>query len=74
MKQFFEIYSSAEFVSTLMTQLQWSSHLHILNKTKNVEGKLFYIHLAINDKLSVRDLERQLNSAVFERTLLADQV
>lgn len=61
------------FVTTLLTQLQWSSHLHILSKTKTVEEKLFYLHLAINDKLSVRDLERQLNSAVFERTLLANQ-
>jgi len=60
------------FVTTLLTQLQWSSHLHILSKTKTVEEKLFYLHLAINDKLSVRDLERQLNSAVFERTLLAN--
>ncbi len=61
------------FVTTLLTQLQWSSHLHILSKTKTVEEKLFYLHLAINDKLSVRDLERQLNSAVFERTLLANK-
>lgn len=64
MKQFFETYSGAEFVSTLMTQLQkpenevkksvttlltqlqWSSHLHILSKTKTIEEKLFYLHLA----------------------------
>ncbi len=66
-------YEVKQFVTTLLTQLQWSSHLHILSKTKTVEEKLFYLHLAINDKLSVRDLERQLNSAVFERTLLANQ-
>lgn len=89
MKQFYETYTSSEFVSTLLTQMkssenevivfvsalltqiQWSSHLHIMSKTKTVEEKLFYLHLAINDKLSVRDLERQLNTGVFERTLLA---
>lgn len=91
MKQFYETYSSPEFVSTLathlqkpenevknivttlLTQLQWSAHLHILSKTKSADEKLFYLHLAIHEKLSVRDLERQLNSAVYERTTLSNQ-
>lgn len=91
MKQFYETYSSPEFVSTLathlqkpenevknivttlLTQLQWSAHLHILSKTKTPVEKLFYLHLAIQDKLSVRELERQLNSAVYERTTLSNQ-
>lgn len=91
MKQFYETYSSPEFVSTmathlqkpenevknivttLLTQLQWSAHLHILSKTKTPDEKLFYLHLAIQDKLSVRELERQLNSAVYERTTLSNQ-
>ena len=47
------------FVSTLLTQIQWSSHLHILSKTKNPEEKLFYLLLAKNERLSVRELERQ---------------
>lgn len=91
MKQFFETYSSPEFMSTvltqlptpkneakdivttLLTQLQWSSHLHILSKTKTADEKLFYLNLAIQDKLSVRELERQLNAAVYERTNLSNQ-
>ena len=91
MKQFYETYSSPEFVSTLathlqkpenevknivttlLTQLQWSAHLHILSKTKTPDEKLFYLHLAKQDKLSVRELERQLNSAVYERTTLSNQ-
>ena len=62
-----------KFVTTLVTQLSWTHHLLILSKTKTVEEKLFYIHAGINEKLSKRELERQLNSAVFERTLLANQ-
>lgn len=61
------------FVSSLMTQISWTHHLMILSKTKTPEEKLFYLLLAKNEKLSVRELERQLNSAVFERTLLAKQ-
>ncbi|MCX6307339.1 MAG: DUF1016 N-terminal domain-containing protein, partial [Bacteroidia bacterium] len=50
------------FVSTVLTQIQWSSHLHILSKTKTPEEKLFYLLLAKKERLSVRELERQLNS------------
>lgn len=60
-------------VSTVLTQIQWSSHLHILNKTKTAEEKIFYILHAIEQKLSVRELERQLNSATFERTMLSNK-
>jgi predicted nuclease of restriction endonuclease-like (RecB) superfamily len=90
MKQFYETYSSPDFVSTLMTQmqkteseaknivttlltqLQWSAHLHILSKTKSPDEKLFYIHIAIQEKISVRELERQLNAAIYERTTLSN--
>lgn len=62
------------FVSTLLTQIQWSSHLHILNKTASPEEKLFYLVHSVKENLSVRELERQLNSAVFERSLMADKI
>lgn len=65
---------AGKFVTTLLTQLQWSAHLHILNKTKSGEEKLFYINLAINERLSVRELERQLNTGVFERTMLGRKI
>lgn len=64
----------SKFVSTVLTQLQWSSHLHILSKTKTAEQTLFYLLLAITEKLSVRELERQLNTAVFERTMLSNPI
>ncbi len=63
-----------KFVTTLLTQIQWTAHLHILNKTKQAEEKFFYLHLAINEKLSVRELERQLNTAVYERTILSNKI
>ena len=64
---------AASIVTTLLAQLQWSSHLHIISKTKTPEEKIFYIQHAIAEKLSVREIERQLNSAVFERTVLANK-
>jgi hypothetical protein len=29
-----------QFVTTVLTQIQWSAHLHILNKTKSPEEKI----------------------------------
>ncbi len=57
----------------LLTQIQWSSHLHIMSKAKTKEEKLFYIVKASSEKWSVRETERQLNSACYERTILADK-
>ncbi len=63
-----------KFVSTLLTQIQWSAHLHILSKTKKAEEKIFYLLISVNERLSVRELERQLNTATFERTMLANPI
>jgi len=62
-----------EFVSTALTQITWSHHLMILSKTKSPEEKLFYILTAIREKLSVRELERQLNTGLYERTVLSNR-
>lgn len=60
-------------VSVVLTQISWTHHLLILSKTRTTEEKLFYIHACINEHWSKRELERQLNSAVFERTVLANK-
>jgi predicted nuclease of restriction endonuclease-like (RecB) superfamily len=39
MKQFYETYRNYEKISTLLRELPWSSHLHILAKTKSIEEK-----------------------------------
>ncbi len=71
MKQFYQTYKDSEFVSSVRTQLSWTHHRLILSKTKTLEEKEFYIKRAIIEKLSSRELERQLNAAVYERSFLA---
>ena len=71
MKQFFETYQKIEKVSTLLTQLNWSNHLMILSKCNSIEEKQFYILLSVKEKLSFRELQRQIETSVFERTMLA---
>ena len=73
MKQFYETYKDNKFVSTLLTQISWSNHLHILSKTKTMAEKEFYLTLCVKEKYSSRELERQVNSAYYERYMLSTQ-
>lgn len=73
MKQFYESYKDyPEIVSTLLTQINWSSHIALLSGTKTIEQKEFYIKLAIKENYSTRELTRQINSGYYERYILSD--
>jgi len=69
MKQFYETYRSDEKLSSLLRELSWTCNLMILSKTSSHEEKEFYLKLAAKEKYSSRDLERQINSCIFERYL-----
>jgi len=71
MKQFYEAYHDNEIVSPLVTQLSWTHNLIILSKTKTDQEREFYIKLAIKEHYTKRELERQIDSAVYERTALS---
>jgi len=71
MKQFYELYEGTEIVSTLLTQLGWSSHLKLMSACKTIEERRFYMELAINERYSFRELERQLDSGYYERYMLS---
>lgn len=71
MKQFYELYKDDEKVSPLVTLLSWTNHLKIMSCSKSQEERRFYIELAIKEKYSKRELERQMDSGYYERTLHA---
>ncbi len=62
MKQFYETYSGNEKVSPLVTQLSWTNHLIIMSGSKSDEEREFYMTLAIKERYSKRQLERQMNT------------
>lgn len=70
MRQFFEAYPAAEKLSTLLRQLPWSAHLHILSRTKRKEEREFYLRIAAQQRWSVREVARQIDSGLFERAIL----
>jgi predicted nuclease of restriction endonuclease-like (RecB) superfamily len=73
MKQFYETYKDHDKLSTLLTEVSWSNHLHILSKTKTFEEKEYYLALCESHLYSARDLARIIDSSTYERTLLADR-
>ena len=72
MKQFYELYSNDEKVSTLLTQLSWSNHLKIMSGSKRKEEREFYINLVIKENLTHRELVRQMDSGYYERYILSN--
>lgn len=73
MKQFFEIYSENEKLSPLVREISWSNNLLIMSGAKTDEAREFYLKLCIKNNYSKRELERQLDSMLFERTMLSDE-
>jgi len=61
-------------VSTLLSQLTWTNHITILSKCKSIEEKQFYLLLTVKERLSKRELIRQIETGVFERTMLSKQI
>jgi predicted nuclease of restriction endonuclease-like (RecB) superfamily len=68
--QFYEAYQEQQILSALLRELPWTHHMLILGRSKIEEEREFYIRLAIREKWSSRELERQFNTGLFERTIL----
>jgi predicted nuclease of restriction endonuclease-like (RecB) superfamily len=70
MLKFYQVYQGEEKVTPLVSQLPWTHNLIILNQSKRSEEREFYLRLAIQEKWSKRELERQFKAALFERSVL----
>jgi len=74
MKLFYETYRDDIKLSTLLRELSWSNNLIILSKSKSVQEKEFYMNLCIKEKYSARELNRQISSCIYERTVLSPKL
>jgi predicted nuclease of restriction endonuclease-like (RecB) superfamily len=59
-----------ENVAILLRQLPWTHNLIILSQSKRPEERAFYLRMAVQEKWSKRELERQFKAALFERSVL----
>ncbi|MBR4050772.1 MAG: DUF1016 family protein [Clostridia bacterium] len=71
MKQFYETYNQNEKLSPLVREITWSNNLLIMSGCKTDEAKEFYIRLCIANSYGKRELERQIDSMLFERTMIS---
>lgn len=72
MKQFYQTYKASPKLSALLREISWTNNLIILSRTKSIEEQEFYLRLSSQEKFSSRELERQINSGVFERTIIGN--
>ena len=73
MKQFYEAYLGNEKLSPLVREISWTNNVLIMMGAKTVEAKEFYLLLSAKNNYSKRELERQMDSMLFERTMLSDE-
>ena len=71
MMQFYETYRDQPTLAPLLRGLYWSHNLAILSRSKRDEEREFYLRTATREQWSFRELQRQLDTALFERTVLA---
>ena len=69
MKQFYLAYSKVQTVSAQF-KLSWSHYL-ILMRMENIEERNFYEIESIQNNWSLRELRRQIDSALYERLILS---
>jgi predicted nuclease of restriction endonuclease-like (RecB) superfamily len=73
MKQFYETYDGNEKLSTLSREISWSNNVLIMMGAKSDEAREFYLLLSQKNNYSARELERQIDSMLFERTMISDE-
>jgi predicted nuclease of restriction endonuclease-like (RecB) superfamily len=72
MKQFYETYRNNEKLSALVRELPWTQNTTIISRCKTDEEREYYLTLCRKEGYSSRELERQIDSSQFERTVLSN--
>jgi len=72
MKQFYDTYKDFPKLSTLLRDISWSHNLAIFSRCKTIEEREFYIKIAKQESYSFRELDRQISSSLFERTMISN--
>lgn len=72
MRQFYETYKENERLAALTRDINWTNNLKILARAKTDEAREFYLLLSAKNRYSTKELERQIDSMLFERTMISD--
>lgn len=72
MKQFYETYGDDEKLSPLVRELTWTNNTIIFSRCKTSQEREFYLLLATKERYSSRELDRQIDASLFERTMIGN--
>lgn len=64
------LFKEEDIRGTLLTQISWTHHLTIMSRCKRDEEIEFYVKQAIKERYTVKELDRQISAALFERNML----
>lgn len=70
MKQYYETYKDSQELSTLSRELSWSHNILLLSKCNTNEEREYYIRKSLCENYSFRELEHQIDSSDYERTMI----
>jgi predicted nuclease of restriction endonuclease-like (RecB) superfamily len=70
---FYETYKDKPKLSPLVREITWTNNMVIVGQAKPDEAKEFYLKLCKKYNYSKRELERQIDSMLFERTILSNK-
>ena len=65
-----KFYICFPIATTVSSQLSWSDYLELL-KVEEEQKRSFYIKGTINSRWSIRELQRQIGSLLYERLVLS---
>jgi len=71
MKQFYETYAGNEKLSPLVREISWTNNVIIMMAAKSDEEREFYLLLSSKNNYSKRELERQIDSSLYERAMIS---
>lgn len=72
MKQFYETYKDFQKLSPVVREISWTHNLLIFSRCKSIQEKEFYLKLVKQENYSKRELDRQISSSLFERTMIGN--
>ena len=59
--------------NSILVKLSWTHHRIIFSRCKTEEEREFYIRVSIKENYSSRELDRQIDSGIFERVMIGNQ-
>lgn len=69
MKQFYETYHQNKKLASLAREIPWTHNTIIFSSCKTTEEQAFYIQSCIDNKYTIKALERQITTATYQRSL-----